>query len=372
MQRGDETEFYVSAASADTSGVWYLARISYAAQTMQALCTVEGCTHSDTSCPAVALDAQYGPAYVLDENHLLFLRPSHLELQSVSISNRDGGDLRTITLGTGETYYKGSEELYTDGSELFSVVSDLDGSSFSLCAFDLETGAARTVCELNAEDLIVGACGRALLLEEDADRITYSLVNADTGEQTVLRAYDAYAEDRQGRTYDYSVALLDGQFYEYCYGTGALTVTDLATDETRTLAAQMPADPNKGRGAFHVDLTRIVDGYLEADYTSNDWSTEEQIPVFSTCFVNIQTGELREPPALPTQDYNGYGHRAEVYGQNADWLVMCCRTDAWNTTEFGNDGTPYTINSAHSYIGLLSKDDYLNGTPNYIELGLYQ
>ena len=40
-------------------------------------------------------------------------------------------------------------------------------------------------------------------------------------------------------------------------------------------------------------------------------------------------------------------------------------------TGIGTDGTPYTVETNHIYLGLISADDYLNGIPNYTEVGEY-
>ena len=50
---------------------------------------------------------------------------------------------------------------------------------------------------------------------------------------------------------------------------------------------------------------------------------------------------------------------------------MDCRYEPYTRTVVGTDGTPYTIDTEHEYLGLISAEDFLNGVPNYTEVGEY-
>lgn len=50
---------------------------------------------------------------------------------------------------------------------------------------------------------------------------------------------------------------------------------------------------------------------------------------------------------------------------------MDCRYEPYTRTVVGTDGTPYTIDTEHEYLGLISAEDFLNGVPDYTEVGEY-
>ena len=87
--------------------------------------------------------------------------------------------------------------------------------------------------------------------------------------------------------------------------------------------------------------------------------------------VNIETGEVRQRIDLPENYWNGYGHQPSIYLQLQDRLLVDCRYEPYTRTGIGTDGTPYTIETERTYLGLISIDDFLNGVPNYTEVGEY-
>ena len=57
-----------------------------------------------------------------------------------------------------------------------------------------------------------------------------------------------------------------------------------------------------------------------------------------------------------------------------DFIVTAARSEyevGDIVTYIGPDGTPYTVETDHVYLGLISAEDYLNGVPNYTEVGEY-
>ena len=58
-----------------------------------------------------------------------------------------------------------------------------------------------------------------------------------------------------------------------------------------------------------------------------------------------------------------------VFAQIGDKLLVDCRAEPYDRTDYGPDGAPYTVHSERRYLGLITAEDYLNGTPNYQEVG---
>ena len=87
--------------------------------------------------------------------------------------------------------------------------------------------------------------------------------------------------------------------------------------------------------------------------------------------MNTDTGEVRQRAELPENHWNGSGQQPRIYLNLGDTLLVDCRWEPYTGTNMGPDGTPFTANSYHIYLGLISADDYLNGVPNYTEVGEY-
>ena len=92
---------------------------------------------------------------------------------------------------------------------------------------------------------------------------------------------------------------------------------------------------------------------------------------FPTVMINTRTGEVRERPALPENYWNGSGHQPRIYVNLGDTLLVDCRYEPYTRVDIGPDGTPATLVTSRGFLGLISSEDFLNGMPNYTEVGPY-
>lgn len=50
-------------------------------------------------------------------------------------------------------------------------------------------------------------------------------------------------------------------------------------------------------------------------------------------------------------------------------MLVDCRYEPYTRVDVGPDGTLATVDTNRGFLGLISSDDFLNGTPNYTEVG---
>ena len=122
---------------------------------------------------------------------------------------------------------------------------------------------------------------------------------------------------------------------------------------------EAPADEN-------LSTVRRLGDWLELEYSCFSRDRSEQTSFFY--LVELKTGQVRRKPDLPELVWNGYGHQPTVYAQLQDRLLVDCRAEPYDYVEYGQDGAPYTIHSDRRYLGLITYEDYLNGTPDYTML----
>ena len=67
----------------------------------------------------------------------------------------------------------------------------------------------------------------------------------------------------------------------------------------------------------------------------------------------------------------GGAHLPSIHLNLGDTLLVDCRYEPYTRTDIGPDGTPATVETSKGYLGLISTEDFLNGVPNYTEVGEY-
>ena len=369
LQTGDEKQYYLTEpANADQTLERF--RIVDLTTGENAIpCDVEGCTHDSEDCPAVWSRATWDfgvAAWVLDEDTLLILS-STSEPNKTVFSFADRNCQNLTPFATVEDAM-GIAQQCTDGTSLYFLMS-IEGGTYKICRLSLADGS-QTVLWEGAEYPVPGVIGRNYVLKTSdltypeptgdlgADAtalptgtVTHSLLNVDTGE---VRELYTYSSD------DWNLDPLDayvvnGQYYQIDRVAGTLNTIDPATGEVRQITDQLPAT---APGTYANYMPQAV---------LDSWMVFYDLPVI----VNVETGEVRQRIDLPENFWNGYGHQPSIYLNLGDTLLVDCRYEPYTRTVLGTDGTPYTVETNHIYLGLISADDYLNGIPNYTEVGEY-
>ena len=370
LQQGDEKQYYLTeSANADQTLVRFrIVDLTTGENTIP--CDVEGCTHDNEDCPAVWSRETWGfgvSAWVLDEDTLLIISCASEPYKTVFyLADRNCQNLTPIATVEDAA---GIDLKCTDGTSLYFLLTR-EGGFYEICRLSLADGSLTVLWE-GAEYPVPGVIGRDFVVKTSdltypaptgdliADAttpptgtITHSLLNVDTGE---IRELYTYSSDEWNLD-NLDAYVVDGQYYQIDRAAGTLCTLDPDTGERRLITDQLP--------------TASMDSY-SSDYqikaNLNGWLVFYGLPVI----VNVETGEVRQRIDLPENYWNGYGHQPGIYLQLKDRLLVDCRYEPYTRTGVGTDGTPYTVETNHIYLGLISIEDFLNGVPNYTEVGEY-
>ena len=370
LQQGDEKQYYLTeSANADQTLVRFrIVDLTTGENTIP--CDVEGCAHDNEDCPAVWSRETWGfgvSAWVLDEDTLLIISCASEPYKTVFyLADRNCQNLTPIATVEDAA---GIDLKCTDGTSLYFLLTR-EGGFYEICRLSLADGSLAVLWE-GAEYPVPGVIGRDFVVKTSdltypaptgdliADAttpptgtITHSLLNVDTGE---IRELYTYSSDEWNLD-NLDAYVVDGQYYQIDRAAGTLCTLDPDTGERRLITDQLP--------------TASMDSY-SSDYqikaNLNGWLVFYGLPVI----VNVETGEVRQRIDLPENYWNGYGHQPGIYLQLKDRLLVDCRYEPYTRTGVGTDGTPYTVETTHIYLGLISIEDFLNGVPNYTEVGEY-
>lgn len=368
LQPGDEKQYYlIEPANADkTLERFRIVDLTTGENTIP--CDVEGCTHDSEGCPAVWSRATWDfgvSAWVLDEDTLLIASSTSAPKTIYYFADRNCQNLTPIATVEDAA---GIAQQCTDGTSLYFLMS-IEGGTYKICRLSLADGS-QTVLWEGTEYPVPGVIGRNFVLKTSdltypeptgdlgADAtalptgtVTHSLLNVDTGEVRELYTYSS--DEWNLDTLDAYV--VNGQYYQIDRAAGTLNTVDPDTGEVRQITDQLPTT-EPGTYANYMPEA-VLDG----------WMVFYDLPVL----VNVETGEVRQRIDLPENFWNGYGHQPSIYLNLGDTLLVDCRYEPYTRTVLGTDGTPYTVETNHIYLGLISADDFLNGVPNYTEVGEY-
>lgn len=370
LQTGDEKQYYLTEpANADQTLVRFrIVDLTTGENTIP--CDVEGCTHDSEDCPAVWSRETWGfgvSAWVLDEDTLLIISCASEPYKTVFyLADRNCQNLTPIATVEDAA---GIDLKCTDGTSLYFLLTR-EGGFYEICRLSLADGSLAVLWE-GAEYPVPGVIGRNFVLKTSdltypeptgdlgADAtalptgtVTHSLLNVDTGELRELYTYSSDAWNLD----NLDAYVVDGQYYQIDRAAGTLSTVDPDTGEVRQISDGLPT----------ADRNTYTSDY-QPEAVLRGWMVFYRLPVI----VNVETGEVRQRIDLPENYWNGYGHQPSIYLQLQDRLLVDCRYEPYARTGIGTDGTPYTIETERTYLGLISIDDFLNGVPNYTEVGEY-
>ena len=338
-------------------------------------CDVEGCAHDSESCPAVFRRGECDRVFVLDEDTLVYFGnnayPETTDSQVVFV-DRQCQNPRTVATVTDATFsalgYDNSTSPYTDGTYLYCLgYHGGYGGQTALFRIDPTTGETVDLLE-NVDvpiDLLLGAIDSKFVLIQfeqetspdnsegftsaETQRIMHWLFDPATGALQQLASYDT----PRGVLDSYTAEILDGTYYQVDWVAGTASTLDPETGEAYRFAENIPAEYREGN--------HWVDDKV------GDWLAFS----YPMVMINVKTGEVRQRPALPDNYWNGGAHQPSIHLNLGDTLLVDCRYEPYTRTDIGPDGTPATVETSKGYLGLISAEDFLNGVPNYTEVGEY-
>ena len=187
----------------------------------------------------------------------------------------------------------------------------------------------------------------------------------------LLTVYSIWTQDRQF-TADLQAETAVGcgtvgdTVYAFAPESRVLTGCGLLDGVRRLQSDPFPAPVYEAPADENLSAVRRLGDWLELEYSCFSRDRSEQTSF--SYLVELKTGQVRRKPDLPELVWNGYGHQPTVYAQLQDRLLVDCRAEPYDYVEYGQDGAPYTIHSDRRYLGLITYEDYLSGTPDYTML----
>lgn len=370
LQRGDETQYYMNDMLSGGLIRCWIADLKDCRSYVP--CDVEGCTHDSLDCPGVFARGDMDRPFVLDEDTLVYFGNNcfpETQDSNVVFLDRNCQNPQVVTTVTDAIFtapgYDNATAPYTDGTYLYCLgYHGGYGGQTALFRIDPRTGETVDLLESTSPsmDLLLGAVGSKFVLiqfEREAppdsseeytgattQRIVHWLFDPATGEMQQLAAYDT----QEGILDSYTAEILDGTYYQIDWAAGTAGILDPETGEVRRFAENIPAEYRDGH---HWMMDKV-----------EDWLVFQ----YPQLMINVKTGEVKERPALPENDWNGVGHQPGTYLNLGDTLLVDCRYEPYTRTDIGPDGTPATVKTSQGYLGLISAEDFLNGVPNYREV----
>ena len=134
---------------------------------------------------------------------------------------------------------------------------------------------------------------------------------------------------------------------------------NIKTGETSSLCKDIP---------YFVDTTAvgdIVDGRMIIHASDTRENDPEKMKVYYYA-VNCETGEMTDLPL--TYEIGETTDFVNVVAETGDFFVVTSGTETVKSIANGTDGTPYELEGTIFIYSLISKSDYWNGQPNYIEI----
>lgn len=377
LQPGDEKQYYMCEM---VTGELIRYRVAdLVNHVTEVPCDVEGCTHDSESCPAVFRRGECDRVFVLDNDTLVaFTNNGFPETEDslVVLLDRNCQNRRTLATVEQATFVAlGGEEggfPYTDGQYLYCFgYKNGFGAQSALFRIDIQSGEITDLLE-NAPVqnlLLMGALGQNFVFSQSdvtytdpvtdptatgteviaTGTTTHWLFDPNTGE---WKLFQTYSSDDGSLDRMYSI-IMNGTYYQIDREVGSVSAVDPDTGEAKLITDQYPID--------QLQTSLIIQAEVQ------DWL----LFYAPSPMVNLQTGEIREKPALPDNYWNGSAHQPNIYLNLGDTLLVDCRYEPYTRTIIGTDGTPYTVDVDHEYLGLISTEDFLNGVPNYTEVGEY-
>lgn len=373
LRVGDERQYYMTEM---LSGGLIRYRVADLTTHQTAVpCTIEGCAHDTEDCPATFRRGECDGVYVLDDSTLVAFTNNHFpETQdsSVVLLDRNCQNRRVVATVTDATFDAlgddNSTSPYTDETYLYCPGYH-GGYGGKTALFRIDPGTGETVDLLEKVDvpidMLLGAVGSQFILiqfEQEAPpenteaftsattrRIVHWLFDPATGALQQLAAYDT----PRGILDGYTAEILEGTYYQVDWTAGTASVLTPETGEAHRFAENIPAE------------------YREGNHWVDDKVGDWLVFSYPMVMINVKTGEVRERPPLPDNYWNGAPHQPRIYLNLGDTLLVDCRYDPYTRTDMGPDGTPATVETSQGYLGLISAEDFLNGVPNYTEVGEY-
>lgn len=346
--------------------------IDFATRQESYLCDRPDCTHDTPDC--------IGYVNCLREDCTLFAAYGHLILVG-SFANENGeGEFYGIKMrdldGKNEVtlVHTGDD----DGIALYGLAADPDHIYYTalerledekgrgsythvLKSVDIHTGEIVRVYELEDDDALCGTCGEYLLIRHvgdplmDGGRLSVYAIDKQGKRGSPLYLPDPYSPDTHTCYYTD-----DGRVYELDHaGSATIVERNMLTGEKRTVTENCPANDKWGS-----PFDALIDNILPTAYT--DATKGEK----HTYLLDLQTGAYTEfsltRAVFLAKEAGSVQNVSYVAAYNDLLLVHKDDREGRACVQGENSLLFFTV--PYPVYAFITKDDYFNSRPNYIEI----
>lgn len=364
--------------SMNEDGCIFATAIDFATGQQQVLCHQSGCHHTDDSCPAFMTDSAH--AALMPVGDILYWvvdgRSYTGSSPYIDISDLDGLNRHRILESDSIPDLSYVSSWYNDGSALYAVVN-LPGN-FSLFRIDesgLELLAWKALQGYETYSA-VGCWQDKIVFLHCPDYDEPELGDATTQEE--FDSFDkAWEAARASRTQE--LCLIDTQGREtdtdFRWTLGDGSITTVKNDIAYLLG---------GDGTVtKMDLATGTATAQQFDFPARVWSDSENIPLrdYVTIYMDVpdgsnneylfnpDTGEYFQLPTTWFKD-QAVARNPFVVAAGYDMLLVKYGEVYYTQNDIGPDGTPYNFTTCRGEYGLISVDDYLAGSQNWLPVTL--
>lgn len=351
--------YYLTSENAFANGLpgQNIKYIDFATQSELFLCSTPSCAHNTEECPSY-FAGYAGNCYIfVVYDHLCLIKLNDgLGPDRIEIRDLDGSNARTVlTMGDGESIRFSGFAADREHIYYTHYVSVNEGGSLVtkqyLEGVNIQTKEVTRVCELPEKDFFIGTCGPYFLLRQIVDdKLVMHAVDKQGNEITGLGLPAEFSPMEQ-----FSYISDDGFIYQFQYGNPTvITEYNILTGAQRTITDSFPATK-----AGYTWFGAPVDGVMPCAITQ-DGATQNDF--YS---LHLDNGSY-QPFSLLRNSGGRQTNVAFVAAYNDLLLVQTGDKETSPAMGQGNDAgfwePPYPV------YAFITKDDYFNSRPNYIEI----
>ena len=331
----------------------------YSTKTTVYLCNRPECRHNDETCPSW-FDLLGGDLFLDAKGEHLFcagwVNSEQEQTQVIWKMDANGENREKLyTCAPNESLV---DMVISDGTSLYFVTGvagkEIGKINKTLKQIDIQTGKTEDLMSYQDMEWLVGAFENELLiLSSDGKSYRYDAYSPETKTARTLFVYDINAISQPSGD---SIYLLE----PITDGTAEVLQYNMKTGEKVSLCQEVPY--------FGSDTTRIeniVDGRIVIHASDTRENDPEKIKHYHYA-VDCKTGEMTDLPLTYTM-----GEMTDfvpIVAGADEFFVVISGTETVKSIMTGTDGTPYEAEGTIFIYSLISKSDYWNGQPNYIEI----
>ncbi len=349
----------------------------------QVLCHKSGCSHTDKTCAGFLIDSPIGSqtaAFVIPVGDKLYwivdggnAEPGNTYIDT---SDLDGNNRQRVMDGIDLPSLSYAEDWFTDGTSLYVTIHVPE--NFYIIRINESSTKCLFWTHTQGQDYykVAGCWQDKFVLMYAADYVQPELGDATTQEEFDAfdhaweaarngQPYTLYLIDTEGNKTDTSFhwTLGEGSIAKVADGIayrlgedGTVTKMDLATGTSTSHQLDLPT--RVWPSSENAPLRDYVTVYMDVpDGDNNEF------------LLDLDTGEYFQLPTTWFKDQS-ISRNPFVVAAGDDMLLVKYNEIYYTQNDIGPDGQPYSFTTCRGEYGLISVDDYLTGSQDWLPVTL--